>query len=165
MRDPSPYAGQTVKLRPDAAELGGHTAEVVDWHERMDLPQESAGIKAEEYRMRAAMAGLPDDGETLYARVDGIMRIIHATEIEGHAPPMPSSGLRSGPVEARDVGATCPACERPIESGQMVTVVVLGPGGDPQARSDARDRKPYNAAAIDVHWACATGDESYDQKG
>jgi hypothetical protein len=126
MRDPSPYAGQTVKLRPDAAELGGHTAEVVDWHERMDLPQESAGIKAEEYRMRAAMAGLPDDGETLYARVDGMMRIIH---------------------------------------GQMVTVVVLGPGADPQARAAARDRKPYNAAAIDVHWACATGDESYDRKG
>lgn len=161
MRDPSPYAGQTVKLRPDTAELGGHPAEVVDWWDNAKTKLVAAAVdfKIQDYVVRGGQV----DDDMLYARVDGMMRIIHVTEIEGYAPPI--EAVKAGPIEARDVGATCPACEQPIRAGQMVAVLILGPGADPDERAKARAGEPYAAAAIDVHWPCRTGDESYDRKG
>lgn len=165
MRDPSDYAGKTVRLRADAPELGGHTAEVVDWWEiaKLKLVAAAVDFKAQDYGIRAALAGLPVDDDLLYARVDGMMRIIHVTEIEGYAPPI--SELKPAALEARDIGATCPACERPIRGGDMVAILVLGPGTDPAERAKALAGEPYNAAVIEVHWACRTGDERYERKG
>jgi hypothetical protein len=167
MRDPSPYAGQTVKLRPDAAELGGHTAEVIDWFDRLgdsiSWHADPANPRVQNYAIRRALGGLPDDDDVLMARVDGMGQLIHATEIEGYAPPL--SRLKAGPLEARDIGALCPACEKSIEAEQMVSILLLGPGGNPAEREKARAGQPYNTCAIEVHWACRTGDESYDRKG
>lgn len=53
----------------------------------------------------------------------------------------------------------CPACRRPFEAGQYVTLVPLGPGADPESRDRARRGKAYNAVGLSVHWACATGEE------
>jgi hypothetical protein len=161
MRDPSPYAGQTVQLRVDAPEVGGLQAEVLDWWANATIDHGAGKVKGEDYAIRRAIGNLPDDEEALYARVDGMMRIIHVTEIEGHAPPI--AQVKAEAVEARDVGATCSACDQTIKSGDMVAVLILGPGRSPKSRAKARAKEPYEAAAIEVHWACATGDETYEQ--
>lgn len=57
------------------------------------------------------------------------------------------------------VGAPCPACDEPIVEGDMTTLVPLGPGDSDEARQKARTGRPYNAVAIVVHYACATGFE------
>jgi len=160
MHDASPYAGKTVTLRDDAVEVGGQSAEIVDWYDRTALPPDTRLVKEQDYLTRSGRGDLPADGEILYARVDGMMRIIHVTEIDGYAPP--ATEATAGPIEARDIGETCPACGQQIRAGQMVAVLILGPGADPDARAKARAGEAYDAAAIDVHWACRTGDESYD---
>jgi hypothetical protein len=157
MPDRSPYAGKTVLLRSVGA-LAGQSAEIVDSLDNLDVPAD--GPKAEDYAIRRAIEDLPDDGDTLYARVDGMMRIIHVTEIDGYAPP--TGQVTAGPIEARDIGANCPACDRAIRAGDMVSVLVLGPGADPDARAKAKAKQPYDAACAEVHWACRTGDESYE---
>jgi hypothetical protein len=57
------------------------------------------------------------------------------------------------------VGALCPACRQPIRAGDYTTLVALGPGDDPEEREAARAGRFYNAVALEVHWACATGHE------
>ena len=53
---------------------------------------------------------------------------------------------------------SCPACHRSFRPGDYVTLIALGPGDDDEARALARAGKPYNAVALPVHWACATGE-------
>lgn len=67
-----------------------------------------------------------------------------------------------GPKDADhpSVGKECPACNMPFEAGDYTTLVVLGPGGDEEARQRAREGRPYNATATEVHWACRTGQEA-----
>jgi len=66
------------------------------------------------------------------------------------------------PLEAGDrlLKKTCPACEGKFIIGDEVTLVPLGPGPSPEARYRARQRRPYNAVALPVHWGCATGGDS-----
>jgi hypothetical protein len=52
----------------------------------------------------------------------------------------------------------CHACPDPIEAGQWATLIHLGPGGDPTARSRARAGLPYPPVTVAVHWPCATGE-------
>jgi hypothetical protein len=169
MRDPSPYAGTTVQLRPDAVEIGGLPAEVVDWYERTSggkTWREAIGTdpRAQGYAIRRGMAGLPDDDNVLFARVDGMGYLIHYTEIVGE-----SGGTENEfgpkPVSSSEVGEPCPACTVPLADGDTVAVRALGPGADPLARANARAGQPYQAVAVELHWACATGDESYENQG
>lgn len=170
MRDPSPYAGRTVKLRPDAAELGGHLAEVVDWYARTGAgigwraALEAGDPRAQGYAIRRGLGGLPDDDDVLMARVDGMGALIHVTEIEGATTPTPAPG---GPklADARAVGLPCPACAVPLTGRDMVAVILLGPGADPDARAAARAGREYPAVAVELHWACRTGDDSYTTEG
>lgn len=55
-------------------------------------------------------------------------------------------------------GETCAACRELLEPGHVVTLVAVGPGLDPDARTAALAGAPYNALSVPVHWACATGD-------
>lgn len=170
MRDPSPYAGRTVRLRADAAELGGHNIEVVDWYERTGQSMAwrdalAAGDpRAQGYAVRRGLAGLPDDDEVLFGRVDGMGQIVHLSEIEGavSSSPMPAGPK---PADERAIGQDCPACGVPLAAGDMVMVVPLGPGPDPEARAAARSGLPYQAVVVELHWPCATGDESYSREG
>jgi hypothetical protein len=57
------------------------------------------------------------------------------------------------------IGKKCPACEQPFKAGDFTTLIPLGPGGDPESREKCKDGKSYNAIALEVHWACATGEE------
>lgn len=53
----------------------------------------------------------------------------------------------------------CPACRVEFKTDDFVTLISLGPGDDTEARQRARHDEAYNAVAVPVHWACATGEE------
>lgn len=55
------------------------------------------------------------------------------------------------------VGKPCPACDVPFVAGDYTALVSLGPGASEEDRRKARDGRPYNAVAVEVHFACATG--------
>jgi hypothetical protein len=69
---------------------------------------------------------------------------------------------RFGPMTADHpgVGMKCPACFVPIEAGDFVTLIPLGPGDDPKQQEKAREGRAYNAVTALVHWTCATGQPS-----
>lgn len=56
------------------------------------------------------------------------------------------------------VGKPCAACGRAFVVGDVVTLVALGPGDDPEAQARAREGRAYNAVGQPVHWSCATGE-------
>ena len=56
------------------------------------------------------------------------------------------------------VGKECPACGKPFVEGDFTTLVALGPGDDEEAQQKAREGRPYNAVASEIHWACAAGE-------
>lgn len=165
MRDPSPYAGQTVKLRDDATDFGGLSAAVVDWYERTGKGVSwhdaiATDPRAQGYAIRRDRAGLPDDDDVLFARVDGMGQLIHRTEIVGETATTEAQyGPR--PVHGTEIGQPCIACGVLFAGGDRVAVRPLGPGLNPQARVNARSGKPYESIVIELHWACATGDEQY----
>ena len=51
----------------------------------------------------------------------------------------------------------CPGCDEIFKAGDYVTLIPIGPGDNAEARARARDDRAYNAVAVPVHWACATG--------
>jgi hypothetical protein len=55
------------------------------------------------------------------------------------------------------VGRQCPACGQPFAAGDYTTLVPLGPGDDKEQQEKARAGRFYNAVAVEVHLACATG--------
>ena len=64
---------------------------------------------------------------------------------------------RFGPKTADhpSVGTECQACHEPFKEGDFTTLVVLGPGGDPEARERRDQDRPYNAIALEIHWDCS----------
>lgn len=58
------------------------------------------------------------------------------------------------------IGTECPACDEPFVAGDYTTLIALGPGNDTEAREKARNGGFYNAVAVEVHYACATGEET-----
>jgi hypothetical protein len=66
-----------------------------------------------------------------------------------------------GPKTADDpvIGKLCPACDDPFKEGDFTTLIPIGPGKDPEQREKAMNGQAYNAVAIEVHYACATGNE------
>ncbi len=67
---------------------------------------------------------------------------------------------RFGPKAADhpSVGESCPACGVPFKVGDYTALVALGPGASAEAQERARLGRPYNAVAVEVHYACATGE-------
>lgn len=63
-----------------------------------------------------------------------------------------------GPINS-GFGERCKACGESFKEGDYTTIVPLGPGDDPEAQEKAREGRPYNAVAIQIHWKCATGKE------
>ncbi len=57
------------------------------------------------------------------------------------------------------IGELCKACAKAFQEGDYTALVPLGPADDLGAREAARAGHPYNAVAVEVHWACATGEE------
>lgn len=63
-----------------------------------------------------------------------------------------------GPKD-RDLGYPCLACGKALKPGEYTTLIPLGPGDDSDEQERARNFRWYNAVAVEVHWACATGGE------
>jgi hypothetical protein len=86
-REPSEYAGQTVKIRADVIELGEAAFRVEDWWVNvagvswMDAVGNPAALR---YATRAA-GRTPIDDEVLYGKVDGLGYLVHVSEIEATA--------------------------------------------------------------------------------
>ena len=59
--------------------------------------------------------------------------------------------------EHPSVGEICPACRKSFNEGDYTTLIALGPGDDKDAQKKAREGKPYNAVALEVHYDCAGG--------
>lgn len=57
------------------------------------------------------------------------------------------------------IGTSCTACQKKFVAGDYTTLVNLGPGDDAEGRQRARAGLAHNAVAVEVHWACATGEE------
>ena len=57
------------------------------------------------------------------------------------------------------IGTPCAACEELFAAGDYTTLIPLGPGSGPTNRARAAQGKPYNAVAVEVHWACAVGSD------
>jgi len=53
------------------------------------------------------------------------------------------------------IGIACPACGKPFAEGDYTALITLGPGDDLEAQERARQGRPYNAVAAEVHAACA----------
>jgi hypothetical protein len=53
------------------------------------------------------------------------------------------------------IGTECSACRKPFKAGDFTTLVVLGPGDDLEQQKRAREGRPYNAAAAEIHWDCS----------
>lgn len=72
-----------------------------------------------------------------------------------------SDDLRKfGPKDnaAPSIGDPCRACGAVFKAGDYTTLIALGPGDDKEAQDKAARGGFYNAVAIEVHWACATGE-------
>lgn len=52
----------------------------------------------------------------------------------------------------------CPACGKHFREGDFTALIALGPGDSEEARQKCRENRPFNAVALEVHWACATGE-------
>ena len=61
--------------------------------------------------------------------------------------------------EHPSISKPCPACNKPFIEGDYTTLINLGPGNDPDEQRKAREGRPYNDVAIEVHFSCATGRE------
>jgi hypothetical protein len=72
-----------------------------------------------------------------------------------------SEQQKLGPKKADhpSVGKPCPACDVNFGDGDFTTLIPIGPGADREEQALARSGRPYNAVAVEVHWACATGEE------
>ncbi len=85
IREPSEYAGETVKIRADVAHLGGAEYRVEDWWINvagMSWTEADGNPAALQYAMRAGFAGLPADDDVLYGKVGAFGHIVHISEIE-----------------------------------------------------------------------------------
>ena len=74
---------------------------------------------------------------------------------------MASDLRRFGPKPEGALLMTCSACQVQFKTGDYSTLIALGPGPDEEEQQKAREGRPYNAVAVEVHWFCATG-ESVD---
>jgi len=67
---------------------------------------------------------------------------------------------KMGPKEENHptVGGTCLLCQQQFAALDYTTILPLGPGGDPESRTLARNGKNYDGVGMEVHWSCATGE-------
>lgn len=54
----------------------------------------------------------------------------------------------------------CPGCDKPFLAGQFVTLIVIGPGDNPESQCAHREGRYYNAVSIPAHWMCVTGESA-----
>ena len=58
-------------------------------------------------------------------------------------------------IDHPSIGKLCPACQKPFKVGDFTTLVCLGPGDNIEAQMQAKEGRPYNAVAVEIHWDCS----------
>ncbi len=83
-RETSPLAGRTVKIKDEAAVLGGQEYRVEDWWQNVSGGSwmDSGSPAAWAYAARTA-GSTPIDNEVLYGKVGSLGHLVHVSEIEG----------------------------------------------------------------------------------
>jgi len=82
-REPSKYAGQTVKIRPEVREIGGAECRVEDWWTTVYGQSWTVSQSPAAYRYAARTAGdTPLDDDVLYGKIGIFGYLIHVSEIE-----------------------------------------------------------------------------------
>ena len=83
----SEFAGKTVKIKPEAKDIGGHEIRIEDYW--MNVTGSSWMFQQGNpacliYAMRAGFSNppLPTDDNVLYGKIDGLGHLVHVTEIE-----------------------------------------------------------------------------------
>ncbi len=66
------------------------------------------------------------------------------------------------PAGHPSVGQVCPGCKVSFKEGDHTALVVIGPGADEDARRRCREGRPYNAVAVEAHYACVTGHDDQE---
>lgn len=89
--EPSPFAGNTVKIKKDVAHFqfpnfGGSDFRVEDWWDRVAGKSWTVcegNPACIVYALRSGVAGLPPDDDVLYGKTpDGFGYLVHISEIE-----------------------------------------------------------------------------------
>ena len=64
-----------------------------------------------------------------------------------------------GPMQTNDpmLGKMCVACQKLFQVGDYTTLIVVGPGDNPDEQLKCREGFNYKVCAVEVHYACATG--------
>lgn len=88
------------------------------------------------------------DGGPIYA---GALTFVRAHPIQGQQ--LRIFGPKS--TEHPSVGQPCLACAEPFATGDMTTLLALGPGADEESRERFREGRWFNAPAVELHAACA----------
>lgn len=89
VRDKSPLAGRTVKIKPDVGgiispSLGGQPFDVEDWWENVSGKSWmvcDGNPACLTYALRGAVEGLPIDNDVLYGKVGGFGVLLHVSEL------------------------------------------------------------------------------------
>lgn len=82
-REPSPYAGKTVKIRDDVAGLGSAEYRVEDWWINVAGESWTVSQVPAAYAYAARTAGsTPLDDAVLYGKVGSFGHLVHISEIE-----------------------------------------------------------------------------------
>lgn len=116
----------------------------------------------------ARLKGLCDELGLSDAQITSALAGVIIAECEHHATDpiefmrwaAKSSVRRFGPKKADHptVGHKCQACHKPFAEGDFTALVPLGPGDDEEARARAREGAAYTGVAIELHYACVTGE-------
>ena len=67
--------------------------------------------------------------------------------------PKTAEHVKNAPVRHR----SCPACHKKFKVGDFTTLVAIGPGDSEEGRELCAAGRPYNAVALEAHYACVTG--------
>jgi hypothetical protein len=90
------------------------------------------------------------------------MTNVIATAMVRHQGPAPRAVAGKAPPLAADHPLVldthvCAACGTSFLTGEVTTIIVLGPGEDRESQEAARDGRAYTAQGVVVHYQCATG--------
>ena len=120
-----------------------------------------AYVPPERRRISVASANVPDHMKELFLRMAERAPDLSRSPLEPYNASLQLLKVPVLPMHLEMVPEyQCAACHQRFELGEAHTLVPLGPGNNPEARTKARAGARYESyAAVPVHWACATGQE------
>lgn len=81
--------------------------------------------------------------------------VLVPVSLSGVIPGIPKIGPKD--VRHPTIGGACLLCQETFAAGDYTTILPMGPGSDPEARTLCKAGEPYEGIGVEVHWMCATG--------